>query len=73
MKQFTARAKVCAMGIKHSIAQKKKWADVPAEVRFKRMSRTSKSRWDHVGAKERKKIARGLVNARRSKKIHAKG
>lgn len=51
---------------KHSIASKKRWQKVPDKVKFNRMSSLSKSGWDKLGKKARRKRALDGVRTRKA-------
>lgn len=52
---------------KHSKASKKRWAAVPKDQRAKRMAGVSKSGWDKLDAKARRKRALKGVRTRKAK------
>ena len=59
------------MSDKNVIANTRQWKSVPAEERSKRMSALAKGRMSKLTPRQRKRIARKLVNARAAKREKA--
>lgn len=59
------------MSDKHSEKNRRMWASVPPEVRKERMSAIAKKRMQSMTPRQRKLLARKLVNARIAKRESA--
>lgn len=56
------------MSNKHSVKNRKMWANIPKEERSRRMSEIAKKRMQTLSPRQRKLIGRRLVNARLAKR-----
>lgn len=56
------------MSEKHSQKNRRMWANIPKEERSKRMASIAKKRMDSMTPRQRKLLARRLVNARVAKR-----
>lgn len=59
------------MSNKHSVKNRKMWANVPKEERSRRMSEIAKKRMESMTLRQKKLLARRLVNARIAKRADA--